>query len=405
MPDSAARGRGASSVGPWFLSLVVCTVLTQAALNLARPLVSYRVIALGGDALEVGVVAAALAVAPLVVAMPLGRTSDRRTSVTPMLFAGIALFVAGPVLLSMSRSVLALAAASAVLGLAQLVLLVAAQATIARWAAPGQMDRGFGWFTAAASAGQLLGPLLVGLLLGDATGSALSAASRTAFLLAAGVSLLAVPFVFAVAVSTPRRRPETPLEGRGEQVTALSLLRRPTVPTWLFASLALLGAADILTAYLPLLAEHRGLTPATAGLLLAVRAAATICSRLLLDRLLRRWPHETLVVVSSAGSAVAFAVVPLPAVDALVIGAALLLGGFFLGIGQPLTMGLVVRAVPGEARSSGLALRLMANRVGQVALPTLAGVVAGSAGAGALWLACAILAAAAGASRRVSAGG
>jgi predicted MFS family arabinose efflux permease len=401
MPDRGGRRRRGSPIAPWFLPLVVCTVLTQATLNLARPLISYRVIALGGDALEVGLVAAALAVVPLAVAMPLGRTSDRRPNVTPLLFVGMALFVAGPVLLSVSGSILALALASAVLGLAQLVLLVAAQATIARWAPPEKMDQGFGWFTAAASAGQLIGPLLVGLLLGDATGADLASASRTAFLVGALLSFLGVPFVFAVAVRTPRRGSPPRGEDAPDPATALSLLRRPTVPTWLFASLALLGAADILTAYLPLLGERRGLTPATVGLLLALRAAATICSRLLLDRLLRRWPHETLVVASSAGSAVALAVVPLPGADAVVMAAALLVGGFLLGIGQPLTMGLIVRAVPAGARSSGLALRLLANRAGQVALPAMAGVAAGGGGAGALWLACVILAAAAGTSSRL----
>ena len=63
------------------------------------------------------------------------------------------------------------------------------------------------------------------------------------------------------------------------------------------------------------------------------------------------------------------------------------MAGFFLGIGQPLTMSLIVQAVPDDARGTALAIRLFGNRVGQVATPAVAGLVAGAAGiAAAFWL-------------------
>jgi MFS family permease len=402
--DRADPGRR-RGVAPWFLPLVACAVLTQTTLNLARPLMSYRVIALGGDALAVGLVTATFAGLPLLVAMRLGRVTDRRDRLAPLLVLGTSLFVVAPVLLSLAGDVLSLAVAGAVLGLGQLVLLIAAQATIARWSPEPQMDRAFGWFTAAVSVGQLLGPLAGGLLLGSATGEALVAASRRSFWLAAAVSVLAVPLAGLVAARTPRRPllPAPPADRGGRSLPFLLRCRR--VPTWLFASLAVLGAVDVLTAYLPVVAEHRGIAPSVVGVLLALRAAATICSRLLLDRLLTRWRREPLVLASAAGSAVALAVVPLPGAGVAVMAAALVLAGFLLGIGQPLTMGLVVLAVPDDARSRGLALRLMANRVGQVVVPGLAGVVAGPGGGGALWLACGVLAAAALATRRAAPAG
>jgi MFS family permease len=54
--------------------------------------------------------------------------------------------------------------------------------------------------------------------------------------------------------------------------------------------------------------------------------------------------------------------------------------GFCLGAGQPLSMTTVVRAAPAGARSTALALRLTGNRLGQVAAPASAGLVAGVAG-------------------------
>lgn len=54
--------------------------------------------------------------------------------------------------------------------------------------------------------------------------------------------------------------------------------------------------------------------------------------------------------------------------------------GFCLGFGQPLSMTTVVQAAPAAARSTALALRLTGNRLGQVAAPAAAGLIAGVAG-------------------------
>ena len=61
----------------WLWVLMAAAVLTQTALNLARPVVSYKLLALGGDAAVIGVVTAVYAVLPVVAALWLGRVSDR----------------------------------------------------------------------------------------------------------------------------------------------------------------------------------------------------------------------------------------------------------------------------------------------------------------------------------------
>ncbi|WP_227870305.1 MFS transporter [Streptomyces otsuchiensis] len=160
-----------------------------------------------------------------------------------------------------------------------------------------------------------------------------------------------------------------------------SLLRTPGVAPGLFISLALLSSVDLLTAYLPLIAEQRGISPAATGVLLALRAAFSIASRLLLATLLTRWSRRTLVVSSALGSAVSLSLVALPWADQWwLMAPAPAVGGFLLGIGQPLTMTSVVLAVPTHARGTALALRLWANRLGQVALPAGAGGGAGRGG-------------------------
>jgi MFS family permease len=384
----------------WLLLLLVVSVLSQVATNLSRPVVTYRVIGLGGDALAVGLVTAAFAVLPLLVALPLGRATDRLRGLSLLLTAGLLLSSAGALLMSVTGDVASLALSSAVLGLGHLVFMLSSQGIVARWSGDALLDRAFGLFTAAVALGQLVGPLLVGLFLGDASGPALLDASRLAFWAAAGLGLLPLPFVALVAARIPRgpRRPTGQAAPPVE--SSLELMRYRGVRPGMYASLAILSALDIVTAYLPLIAERRGIAPSAVGVLLALRAGATILSRLMLEAMMRRRTREQLIVLSAAGSAVALAVVPVAGIGLAGMAAAIVVGGFLLGIGQPLTMSLVTRAVPENARSSVLALRIVANRVGAVTLPAAAGLVAASTGAaGAWWLSCGLLATAAVVSR------
>jgi MFS family permease len=86
--------------------------------------------------------------------------------------------------------------------------------------------------------------------------------------------------------------------------------------------------------------------------------------------------------------------------DPVVLGFLAAVIGAGLGFGQPLSMTIVVRLVPAYARATALSIRLTGNRIGQVAAPAAAGLVAGSAGARSVfWFTSAFLAASAAALR------
>lgn len=61
----------------WLAAAFVSNALVQVAVTLARPVSTYRLLAVGADATAVGVVAAAFALPPLLLAARLGRWSDR----------------------------------------------------------------------------------------------------------------------------------------------------------------------------------------------------------------------------------------------------------------------------------------------------------------------------------------
>ncbi|PGH51155.1 MFS transporter [Streptomyces sp. Ru87] len=385
MPPAARPGRG------WLLRLVIAFAFAQGAVSMARPAVSYRALALGADARAVGVIAAVYALLPLFAAVPLGRRTDHGRC-APLLPAGVALIAAGCALGGTAGSLPAVAAWSGLMGLGHLAFVIGAQSLVARQSAPADQDRNFGHFTIGASLGQLAGPVAAGLLISGHDGT-MGRTSATALLVSAAVAVLACGSLWRVehpdhAAAAGRR--DGGAAAGAVPVPVHRILRARGVPAGIFTSLAVLSATDILTAYLPVVGEHRGIAPATVGLLLSLRAAATIACRLVMTPLIRLLGRTVLLAGSCLAAALLCAgiAVPLPAWGLAVLLAAL---GFCLGVGQPLSMTTVVQAAPGGARSTALALRLTGNRLGQVAAPASAGLLAGLAGTAAPFAMLAVL--------------
>ncbi|NLU76453.1 MFS transporter [Streptomyces sp. HNM0575] len=364
---------------------------------MARPAVSYQALELGAGPRAVGVISAAFALLPLVVAVPLGRHTDSRRC-GPLLPAGAAFIAAGAALAGTASTLVRLAVWSALLGLGHLVFMIGAQSLVARQSTPGRHDRNFSYFTIGGSMGQLIGPLLAGVVMGGAGAGAVSGAhagahgpaehsSAVALFGAAALTLCAYATLWRIEGRTADGAASAPSAAAGADapsapVPVVRILRARGVPAGIFASLAVLSTTDVLTAYLPVVGEERGIAPGVVGLLLSLRAAASVLSRAALPAMGRRLGRQTLLVLSSlvAGGVCVLLAVPVPV---WALAAALALLGFCLGVGQPLTMTTVVRAAPGSARSTALALRLTGNRLGQVAAPAAAGLLAGTAGAAA----------------------
>ena len=370
----------------WLVRLLLLLLVVQTSIQLARPVTSYRVLALDGGALDIGWTTAAFAVLPVVVAVPLGRLVDRWR---PGPFIGLAaLLTAGAGgMLASSDSILELAAGNAALGLGLLCLMVPAQALIARRSPDHLHDRDYGLFAAVVAVSQLVGPAVGGAVLALNEGDALHG-TTVAFLGGAGTAALAL--VACWRLDGAPAGVATAQESGGPRPSTMALLRIPGVPGSMLASLTLIAVVDILTAYLPLIGEERGIAPATVGLLLSLRAATSIASRVVLARLVARWSRAGLIASSAAASGVALALVTVP-LD--VVGLALVLAvlGLVAGVGPPLTMSHLVGLTPSQARGTALGLRFTGNRAGQAVLPLAAGAVAADAGVSSAFLLLAAL--------------
>ncbi|MEU4500845.1 MFS transporter [Streptomyces sp. NPDC024089] len=358
----------------WLLRLVIAFAFAQGAVSMARPAVSYRALSLGADARAIGVITGVYALLPLFAAVPLGRRTDHGRC-APLLPFGVVLIAGGCALSGRAGSLTAMAAWSGVMGLGHLCFVIGAQSIVARQSGPAEQDRNFGHFTIGASLGQLIGPIAAGYLISERDG-AMARTSALALLVAAAVAAVSLGSLRRIEHRSP------PAAHRAEpaaKVPVGRILRARGVPAGIFISLAVLSATDILTAYLPVVGEHRGIAPATVGLLLSLRAAATIACRLVMTPMLRVLGRTALLTTTCLLAAVLCAGIALP-VPVAVLAVMLAVLGFCLGVGQPLSMTTVVRAAPPEARSTALALRLTGNRLGQVAAPASAGLIAGMAG-------------------------
>lgn len=391
-----SKVRAAATSWNWLLLLCTVAFFNQTVMNMARPVTTYKLIALGFNEAVIGIVAASYAVVPLLIALPLGRRIDRTGNIKFLVALGMLVTAAGVGMLWLVDALILLILAFTLLGLGQLVFTIAGQAAVARYTPSAKLDSGFGWFTAAFSAGQLAGPLLAGLVLGSERNLArtvLLERADVALLWSLVLSVIAIPIIYA-PIKWSRATPKGDgVKASEQKATLFSVMKVPGVTSHLVAALALLAILDILTSFLPLVGEELGVSPQWVGVLLALRAASSIASRFLLPTLSQHFKREHLIIASLLISAVGITAATYTLNMEVLSAALMIIGGFFLGLGQPITMTLITQAVPSNWRSTALAVRLLGNRAGQVVLPLAAGTVAASAGpAAAIVLSCVLLA-------------
>lgn len=369
----------------WLWALAAASILNGTGIFLFRPLLSYQLINLGASE-YIGVVATAFAIIPLLAIVWMGRWSDRIGSLRYMFTLGACVSTAGMLLTLLAQGPAVVVLASAVVGTGHSLSAVASQAIVARRSSAARMGSSFGWFSAAISIGQMTGPLLTGVFL-DAYSIAVAAVAAAALCASA-----IIPILWVADGQRPARAGAGADGGAAAKPTVRALFRTAGVPTQLFAALALLAVMDVLTVFLPLAGEELGIAPTHVGLLLATMGAGIFISRLCLTFLVPRFGSQRILTTSLVGTAVLVAVLPWTLGLLGLAVATMAVTGFFLGLGQPMTMAILALLVPPSWRGTALAVRLGANRVGMVAVPVVAGSAAAAAGAaGAIWLASGLL--------------
>lgn len=354
------------------VSLLAHSVLVQALSYALRPAISYDVLHLDAGSSWLGVVAAAFALPPLLTALFAGNLNDRLGERTSLLLGSVTCLLATAVCMLAGHTLAGLIAGSVLLGLGMLFAIIGQQAWVMRAASAGRLDSSFGLYTLATSSGQLLGPLTL-LLPGAGVASSLSVVGPPLLV----VSVVCVALAAAVPPAGEPAVRDVPAVD--ETVGPRELLRRRGVLRALVTSSLVLASLDVTVAYLPLLAQERGLSPAwTAGLLVA-RGGATMLSRLGLSPLTRRVGRRRVLVTGSAAAATCLVLLAAP-VPPLVLLVLVLSYGLAAGTVQPLTMSWMTLITPAGQRGVVASLRLVGNRLGQTLVPLVVGAVSATGG-------------------------
>jgi predicted MFS family arabinose efflux permease len=350
--------------------VLVNSVLIQTIISIMRVTTSYRAVELGLSVIWLGVISAAFALLPMIIAVKVGRYIDRGHDAHAA-WIGSALVVAACAGIAFVPSAAALLAFNAVLGTGHIFLMAAQQMLCVRAGGPHGIDRVFGNYMVAAAIGQGLGPFVVGL----AGGSAMLPPTRMLFLiaLATAVATLAITLTIRPSRKPPQHAEEDAL------VPIKSLLRVPGLNAVIAAGVFIVTAQELVVIYLPILGAERSIDVAVIGLLLAVRSACSMVSRVFYARIVMAVGRYPLMVATTLVGAAAFASLAAP-VPLWAMYAAMAVMGFALGIATTLSVTTVVDRTPASARATANSLRIMGNRLGQISLPFGAGLVAAATG-------------------------
>jgi MFS family permease len=369
----------------WAHQILISSAITQAAIYVVRPMITYRALELDASPAVIGFIAAVYALFPVLLALTFGRLvgviGEGRFVIIGTIFIGIS---AG--LLLMAQSLLLLALAAALSGLAHLACMVGGQTMVALKSPTDKYEHYFGYYTFSASLGQMIGPILATLVAGS-TG-VLPKSTSAAFALALILAAIAV-----VPVINWRRDTPTVVARKTNEGTvraAGSLLKKPGIFAAIFTSLAVSSTGDILVVFLPLYGNENNFSALSIGVIISIRAAASMTSRFFLGRLSNHFSTKKLLMVSNAISVMscgAMAFAPNP----IILGLIVAIAGFSLGVGQPLTMTLISQLTAPEERALAVSTRLTGNRLGQFVIPAGAGLLAAGSGTGAVFIGLALL--------------
>ncbi len=368
----------------WLLLVLLNSAFIQAGVYVVRPMITYRAVDLGADAVLVGLVGSAFAIAPLIFAIQMGKWVDRGRDGTALV-VGSFLALVVTLGLILFESLLFLFIAMPLLGIGHLFAMTGGQTMIANRSPDPKYERNFGLLTFYASVGHAIGPF-VGGVLADRGGIEVEVSSALWF--AAVLFVLAGLSVVALYKKSQRQQ-------SAQVVNAGAVRRVLSVKGYkpaIFVAASSTAVVDVMLIFLPLLGRELGLGSSQIGILLAIRGIASMGVRIVLGRINDRFGMKFILnagaLITLLGSlSIAFIT------DFIWLAVAIAITGFAMGIGQPATMAWVSRISDPDHRGLAISIRLSSNRLGQVAVPVVAGAIAVS-GTGAVFFLLAALQAA-----------
>ena len=335
-------------------AVVLLSVLNSIAQRGSKVAVSLYSLELGASAAAVGVLAALFSVVPLFLAVHAGRVSDRFGVRVPMVAGGLTMVAGLALPLLFPGSLAWLFVCPALIGLGNIYFHVSVH-NLVGGLDKAERTKNFATFSLGSSIAAAIGPSTAGF-----------AIQFGGF--AAAFALLAAAAAAPALILLLRPMPQAARHAGEEARNALDLLAIPALRRTLVMSGIALTGIELFSFYLPIYGRSIGLAPAAIGLILSSYAVAGFLVRAVMHRLAQRYTEVGVLTGSLFLAALAYFLVPGLA-DGLLLAAAAFTLGLALGSAQPLTIILTYNHAPPGRSGEALGMRIMANKVTQIAVP------------------------------------
>lgn len=336
------------------------------------PFVALQAVAFGVSPAGIGVLVSTGLFVPVFVATRIGRWVDRY-GVRRVVVAALVAFAGGAVPFVLAPSVPTLFLLAVAVNLGHVAGIVATQRGVAD--APVSRESAYGWFTMTVSVGQLVGPVVMGVVFDAWSGQGVAAVVVASSLL----------FAVASTVMVPRRSGTPAAPGDLPQPPPVSPWRawaaKRGVRIAVLGSGAALFALSVHQTFYPVALESLHLSASTIGAILSVRAAASLVVRPFLQRAVqvagsRAYVYVAALLMCAVGVATPFTSAPV--VLAVVASALLGMGG---GFAQPLSMVVLAEQVAPRVHGAFLGVRMAVNYASVAVATALVGALLARYGA------------------------
>ena len=331
------------------------------------PLLAER---MGAGPSTIGFVVGAFSLVAVFLSIPLGGLVDR-FGVKRLLLFGVICNILNAVILIHTDTILELIISQLIAGIAFLLLVIASQAFFSRLPDSSRREKGFGWLSFGAAAGQSVGPILGGVLVDRFDYQA--AFWVVLALSSAGLVLLGLKDT----KESKSTKSSYNMIQDARQAGVLAMDSRMLMI--LIFTFAIVFAANLRASFLPVLLRTEGLTEIGVGFLISLFSVMSTSIRLIFGRLLDIFDRKKILAVSMLAVIVAVGLLPWMF---SVAGFAILISIFGLGFGMTQPLSMVMTADLTDPNESGLAmgLRFTAIMVGGLLSPIFLGFIIGTFG-------------------------
>ena len=331
------------------------------------PLLAER---MGAGPSTIGFVVGAFSLVAVFLSIPLGGLVDR-FGVKRLLLFGVICNILNAVILIHTDTILELIISQLIAGIGFLLLVIASQAFFSRLPDSSRREKGFGWLSFGAAAGQSVGPILGGVLVDRFDYQA--AFWVILALSSAGLVLLGLKDT----KESKSTKSSYNMIQDARQAGVLAMDSRMLMI--LIFTFAIVFAANLRASFLPVLLRTEGLTEIGVGFLISLFSVMSTSIRLIFGRLMDIFDRKKILAVSMLAVIVAVGLLPWMF---SVAGFAILISIFGLGFGMTQPLSMVMTADLTDPNESGLAmgLRFTAIMVGGLLSPIFLGFIIGTFG-------------------------